>query len=333
MVRKSFKSLVVGFGSIGNRHTKNLINLGCKNIDIFRTFRNKTQYPKIKNLNILKNFNEAIKKNKYDLMILANPTSDHINYAIKAAKEKINIYIEKPLSNSLKNVNLLNKIRKKNNVKITVGCQLRYHSGLNYIKEIIEKKKLGKIYSVVCDVGAYLPSWHPNENYKKSYAGKKKLGGGVILTLIHEIDYLYWLFGKFKSVYSTGGKLTKLNIDVEDTLLSNIVTNKNVPILLRMDFWRQPPTRKLNIVGEKGQLFWDYHSKKTTLILKNGKKITKKLRSNWKKNQMYLDILKDFILKISNNKKIKISLEDGIYALKVALSLKKSLRQSKKILI
>ena len=100
-----------------------------------------------------------------------------------------------------------------------------------------------------------------------------------------------------------------------------------------MDFWRQPPTRKLNIVGEKGQLFWDYHSKKTTLILKNGKKITKKLRSNWKKNQMYLDILKDFILKISNNKKIKISLEDGIYALKVALSLKKSLRQSKKILI
>ena len=85
-------------------------------------------------------------------------------------------------------------------------------------------------------MGEYLPYWHPKEDYKKSYASRKKLGGGVILTLIHEIDYLFWIFGKFKSVYSTGGNLTKLNTDVEDTVVSNIVTKQNVPISLRMDF-------------------------------------------------------------------------------------------------
>ena len=77
-----------------------------------------------------------------------------------------------------------------------IGCQLRYHSGLSYIK-ILEKKTLGKIYSVFCDVGEHLPYWHPNENYKKSYAAKKARGG-VVLTLIHEIDYLYWLFENLK---------------------------------------------------------------------------------------------------------------------------------------
>ena len=155
----------------------------------------------------------------------------------------------------------------------------------------------------------------------------------MILTLIHEIDYLHWIFGKFKSVYATGGSLTKLNIDVEDTVLGNIVTQSKIPISLRMDYWRNPPTRQLNIVGEKGQIFWDYYTKKTTIIYKNGKKIVKNLPKNWKRNHMFLDIVKDFVTRIINNKKIKIPLKDGIYALEVALALKKSLRNSKKILI
>ena len=333
MVKNLFNSLVVGFGSIGNRHTKNLINLGFKNVDIFRTFKNKTKYPKLKNIRFFSDFDKAVNEKNYKLMVLANPTSEHLNYAIKGAKKNINIFIEKPLSNTLKNTTLLQRLEKKNKIKIMIGCQLRYHLGLMHVKRVIDKKKLGKIYSVFCDVGEYLPLWHPKENYKKSYAAKKKLGGGVILTLIHEIDYLHWLFGKFRSVYATGGSLTKLNIDVEDTVAGNIVTKDNIPILLRMDYWRNPPSRQLNIVGEKGQLFWDYYSKKTTIIFKNGKKIVKKLPQNWNRNHMFIDIINDFVTSILKNKKVKIPLKDGVYALKVALALKKSLIKSKKILI
>ena len=120
MVKNFFNSLVVGFGSIGHRHAKNLINLGYNNIYIFRTFKNK-----IKNAKIFSNFNKALNQKNYNLMILANPTSEHINYAIKGAKKKINIYIEKPLSNSFKGVNLLKKIEKKNKVdwlSIEIPC-------------------------------------------------------------------------------------------------------------------------------------------------------------------------------------------------------------------
>tara|TARA_E500000178_G_scaffold344006_1_gene391605 strand:+ start:142 stop:1143 length:1002 start_codon:yes stop_codon:yes gene_type:complete len=333
MVKKTFNSLIVGFGSIGNRHSKNLKSLGYENIDVFRTFKNKTKYPKINNINILKNYDEALRKKKYDLIILANPTSKHINYAIKGAKNGANIYIEKPLSNSLKNTKLLQTIEKKKKIKIMIGCQLRYHANLIHVKRIIEKKTLGKIYSVICDVGEHLPFWHKNENFRRSYASRKKLGGGVILTLIHEIDYLYWLFGKFKSVYATGGSLTKLKIDVEDTVLSNIVTDTDIPISLRMDYWRNPPTRQLNIVGEKGQLFWDYYMRKTTILFNNGKKKVKRLPKNWNRNVMFIDIIKDFISSIKKNKKVKIPLNDGIYALKIALAFKKSLKNSKKILV
>ena len=149
------------------------------------------------------------------------------------AAKKLNIYIEKPLSNNLKGIQQLENLQKKFNLKILVGFQLRYHPGLILIKNLIKNKSLGKVYSVGSDVGEYLPSWHPQEDYKRSYASKKKLGGGVILTLIHEIDYLYWIFGEFKSVYATGGKFTKLKLNVEDTILGNIITKNNVPISFR----------------------------------------------------------------------------------------------------
>ena len=142
---------------------------------------------------------------------------------------------------------------------------------------------------------------------------------------------MYWIFGEFKSVYATGGKFTKLNLDVEDTVLGNIMTKNNVPISLRMDYWRRPPSRTLNIVCEKGQIFWDYYKKETIILYNNGKKIVKKLPLKWERNDMFLKILKNFILAIINKKKPMISLEDGLYSLKIALLFKKSLAKSKKI--
>ena len=140
---------------------------------------------------------------------------------------------------------------------------------------------------------------------------------------------MYWLFGKFKSVYATGGSLTKLKINVEDTVVGNILTLNKIPISLRMDYWRNPPTRKLNIVGEKGQIFWDYYKMQTIIVYNNGKKNCKKLPRSWNRNIMFKNIIKDFVNSIVKNKKMKIPLEDGIYSLKAALALK-SLQYSKK---
>lgn len=330
---KNFSVLIIGYGSIGSRHAKNLLKLGINDICVFRTYKNISKYPISKKLKIFNNFKEALNYKRYNLIIISNPTSEHVRYALKCIKKKINLYIEKPLSNSLKNINKLKNLSIKYNTKIFIGCQLRFNPGLIFIKKIIEKKILGKVYSVSSDVGEYLPNWHPSENYKLSYASKKKLGGGVILTLIHEIDYLYWLFGQFKNVYAIGGKVTNLIINVEDTVVSSILTKKNIPIMLRMDYWRTPPSRTLNIVCEKGQLFWDFYKKEAKILYNNGKEIIKKLPKNWNKNDMYLNTLRNYIMCIAQKKKSEIPLQDGVYALKVALSMKKSLKLNKKILV
>ena len=103
------------------------------------------------------------------------------------------------------------------------------------------------------------------------------------------------IFGEFKSVYATGGKFTKIKFRMWKIQFGNIMTKNNVPISLRMDYWRRPPSRTLNIVCEKGQIFWDYYKKETIILYNNGKKIVKKLPTKWERNDMFLKILKNFI--------------------------------------
>ena len=129
-----------------------------------------------KAVKVFNNITSLLNLKKFNLVIISNPSSKHISHALMAAKKKLNIYIEKPLSNNLKGIQQLENLQKKFNLKILVGFQLRYHPGLILIKNLIKNKSLGKVYSVVSDVGEYLPSWHPQEDYKRSYASKKTWG-------------------------------------------------------------------------------------------------------------------------------------------------------------
>ena len=97
-----------------------------------------------------------------------------------------------------------------------IGCNMRFHQCLQEIKKILQHRKIGKVISVRAESGSHLPNWHPGEDYRTSYASLKKLGGGVVLTCIHEIDYLRWFFGAVDQAFSFTGKFSNLELSVED---------------------------------------------------------------------------------------------------------------------
>ena len=327
---KNLKFLIVGLGSIGCRHIRNLNKLGAISLSAFRRTHKTIPCKISKNVKIFRNYNLALKDNP-DVVIISNPTSKHIEFAYKALKQKCNLYIEKPLSHNLNGINKLIQLSHSAKKKIVIGCQFRYHPGLNLINHWIKKNEIGKIISVACDVGEYLPLWHPWEDYKNSYASRKKLGGGVILTLIHELDYLYWLFGKMSSVYAMNSKINSLKIDVEESALISLMTKSKIPIHLRMDYLRRPPKRNMSIVGEKGEINWNYECR-TAKLYKNGKiSRTHKLSDKWNRNQMYMSIMRDFISSIDKSNNAQVSLKDSLYVLKVALTTKNSLKRNKLI--
>jgi len=325
-------ALVVGLGSIGCRHLRNLYTLGVRDLSAFRSRNLPLSGDIPPDVKIFKDYQTALLK-KPEVVVIANPSALHLPYAKQAVEAGCSVYLEKPISNSLEGVSVLEALAASQNVKVLVGCQFRFHTHLEKIKEWMEEKKWGHIFSVVVDTGEYLPDWHPWEDYRESYAARKKLGGGVLLTQIHDLDYLYWLFGPIEKVFAMGGQLTPLQLDVEDTALVSLLTQNQTPIQLRTDYWRKPPVKRLHAVCEKGEIFWDYHAR-SLKVLHDGKILEHfLLDESWERNQMFLASLKNFLNSVENKETPRVPLSEGIYVLKLALAIKESMLYKKEITV
>ena len=316
------KILVIGYGSIGKRHIKNLLSI--PRIKVIVLTKQKSTDPILKKCLVCTSLEKCILE-KPSAAIIANNTSNHIDISLKLAKEGIDLFIEKPLSNNIKNITQLSKIVKSKTLLTMMGCNLRFHPCIKKIKQLIDKKTIGEILSVQVESGSYLPDWHPNENYQKSYAARNDLGGGVILTCIHEIDYLYWFFGMPYSIISQGGKYSNLKIDVEDLSLSIIKFPKNLLAELHLDYFQRPDIRKCKIIGSKGTIMWNSKSNQVKLYNSRKNDWTIKLAiKNYNRNDMYVDEMKHFLNCIKQRKQTMNPLHEGIETLRIALSIKKS---------
>ncbi len=319
------KALVVGYGSIGKRHVKNLLkNFEIKVIVV--TKDNSIKKNQNNRLKFYKSLDECISE-KPDFAIISNSTNEHVKIALILAKAGINIFLEKPLSNSMHGIKQLSKITKKNKLITLMGCNLRFNPCIKKIKELIVKKSIGKILSVQVENGSFLPDWHPNEDYSKSYVAKQELGGGVILTCIHELDYLYWFFGNIKEVFSVAGKYSNLKIETEDLASMIIKFKNNIIAEVHLDFLQPPHFRSCKIKGEKGTIEWNSDSNAVRIFdIKKKKWNTILKMKNYNKNIEYNEEIIHFVKSV-NDRKITINdLQQGIDVLKIALA---AIRSSK----
>ena len=271
-------------------------------------------------------------KEKPDIAFITNETAYHIPIAIKLAKAGIDIFFEKPLSNSMKNIKNLEIIVKNKKLITQMGCNLRFNDSIKKIKSLIQEKTIGKIFSVKVECGTYLPDWHPYEDYKKGYAARDDLGGGVVLTCIHEIDYLYWFFGNVKEVFSLTGKFSNLRIKADDLSTIILKFKNNIVGEVHLDYFQRPGIRSCKIIGEKGTIYWNSDDNEVKFYSTKEKKWIKKLiTKKYDKNQEYVNEVVHFLDCVKKRKKSLNDLKQGIETLQIALSVIKSSKQKKMI--
>ncbi len=183
-------------------------------------------------------------------------------------------------------------------------------------------------------VGEYLPGWHKYENYREMYAAREDLGGGVVLSQIHELDYLYDLFNMPTKVFALGGKLSSLDVDTEDCIEAVLETNyqgKSLPVSLHMDFFQRPGIRQCTIVGEEGRITMDL-VKSQVIIEKPDAKDNEIIRyESFQRNDLFIEELQCFLECVEKNTPPIVNLEDGIKSLRMALAIKQSLKEGRVI--
>jgi|TARA_B110000438_G_scaffold303106_1_gene363177 predicted dehydrogenase len=324
------KALVIGFGSIGKRHVNNLMKYTDVEI-VICSKKTDIENNILKNCKVFDSIQKSLEE-KPDFAIICNITSHHIDTAIELAKNGLDLFIEKPLSNSMEQIDELNSIVTKNNLITFIGCNLRFHKCIQKIKEILDSHEIGKILSSRSECSSYLPDWHPNEDYRQSYAAKRELGGGVVLSCIHEIDYLYWFFGSVRELFSKNKKISELEIDVEDLSTSLIQFKNDVSTELHLDYFQRPDYRSCKIIGTNGIIHWDSDSNTVKIFNIETKEWKIKFQDiSYTRNDMYVDEILHFITCVKDKKNTINDISQGIKTLEIALAILKSSNNNKVI--
>tara|TARA_Y100000591_G_C21809511_1_gene687041 strand:- start:241 stop:1293 length:1053 start_codon:yes stop_codon:yes gene_type:complete len=347
-MKKISKVLITGLGSIGQRHVRNIRKTYGKSISIiaYRIRKKNTvinadmtvsdgiSVEKKYDIISFYDLEEALAQ-KPDVVFITNPNSLHIPIAIEAAKRGCHLYIEKELSNNWKGVNELSKIIKSKNLVAFVAYQRRFHPGYEMIYKTIKSGKLGNILSVNINSGEYIKDWHPYEDFRKMHAAVRELGGGSLMHQTHELNLLLWYFGLPKKILALGGSVSKLRLDVEDSvdiMLEFLSDAKKVVAHVHIDLLQRPARRICEIIGDESYLYFDFF--KNELIIQSNKngQIDRYSYENFNRDDMFISAISEFFSCIEKNKvSDKLNLDEGIKSMKISMAAKESLLEEKMI--
>lgn len=255
--------LIVGHGSIGQRHLR-IVRQNLPQADI-RVLRHRPGSGVSEWANGVYHDLADACAFAPQVAIIANPAPFHLQTATALVAVGSHLLIEKPLSHDLEGVEALLQQAQAQEVVLQVGYNLRFLPSLARFRHLIQQGELGQVLSIRCEIGQYLPTWRPDSDYRQGVSAQKSLGGGVLLELSHELDYLIWIFGEVDWVRAYLGRHSQLDIDVEDlahVLLgfspNSAFGSASGPVAaLSLDFLRHDPIRLCTAIGERGSLRWN----------------------------------------------------------------------------
>jgi predicted dehydrogenase len=318
---------VVGTGSIGRRHLANLLSLDQNDLiavsehhKIDNLVVNETTIPVSHDFDALLRSSGSI-----DTVFICNPSSMHIDYLAKSLKADKNVYLEKPVAINLGQVAELKDFARSHSATIAVGHQLRFHPHLIALKDKIESGTLGRILSVHALQGEHIADYHPGEDYRQSYAARDELGGGVLLTQIHQLDYLNWLLGPFEDVIATNQESNSLGLDVEENVSYLMRNQEGVVVYGHVDFLRRPKHASLTISGTKGIIEWRYYENSLTWISSDPQEEPDVSYEPLNRNQLFCNAVTDFLESINQQRNPRSTLIDGVNSLAIVDAIKTSI--------
>jgi len=319
--------LIVSLGSIGRRHLRNLRTLRPEaEIGVWRQQARVLPGELPHGADIQFDTLAAALAFRPQAAIVAGPASTHLAVALAMAQAGIPLLVEKPLADKADGLDALVTLCRSQELPLMTAYNLRFLPSLRETRRMLAEGAIGQVLGVRAEVGQYLPDWRPDSDYRQTVSAQRRLGGGPLLELSHELDYLVWLFGMPARVTARGGRYSQLEIDVEDMV--ELCLEYAAPqrlINVHLDMLQRAPTRRCRFIGSEGTLLWDGIADRIECYRSSTR--------GWEiydqfaiadRNQMYLDELEHFLGCVQDR---ATPLVDGVQGLAV-LNLVEAARES-----
>lgn len=313
MMKKKQRIVIFGLGSIGSRHARLLSeNFSCDLV----AFRKNTSLSHPLGIPEVHTWAE-LEKWAPDIAFVTNPTSMHVATAKRCAQKGWHLFIEKPLAHRWPGCAELQKICEKKKLVNYVACQLRFDPIIEHLKKISLKKYTEAI--VTCS--SYMPNWQKGD-YRKSFRAFRKMGGGVLLDLIHEPDYCAYLFGRVEGIRGEAGKKSRLKIETEDYVDIELAHQGGTKSFVHLDYYGKTEKRTIELIGKNRSLRADLRGR--TVVTKVGdRRVVKKFPLK-DKDQVYLKQLRYFFRCITKREKPMNNIREHLELLQPLLEFKKT---------
>ena len=322
---------IIGLGSIGRRHLR-LISEIRPDIEIIVVrsgHGNACEEEKIASKTVY-SISDAIKSG-VQAAIVSSPATLHLEQSLRLVNNGVHLLIEKPLSHTSYGLDEFLKSVNDNSVVAMVGYVLRYDPGAIKFKNWLNSKAIGRILHARIECGSYLPDWRPGQNYRKSVSALFELGGGALLELSHELDYLHWFFGKPIDVQAQIRNSGTLNVNVEDQVDLLMTSKQGYSIVAQVDFIRRYVKRKCTVLTTEGELTWN--AIKQNITWKTVNKGSSSYDYSNKRDYIYRTQIEVFIDCIENDNAPIVAVEDGINVLRLIDAARDSSKNGYKILL
>jgi predicted dehydrogenase len=327
--------LVAGLGSIGERHVRNLVAAGHDGISVLRRGAAKPRTLTGDEFTTVTDVEAAFARNPAAILICL-PNTMHTELLARAVDAGIPVLVEVPLAHELAGLAEIDARAKQTGAQVLIGHNLRFHPALAAIHAAVVGGEIGTPLFSRSQFGEYLPAGHTWEDYRTRYEARADLGGGAVLTSIHEIDHACWLFGPVTAVTCVA-RTRELDIDVEDVAMMILEHENGTLSEIELDFIQRVYTRSLQIAGTEASIEWKLRDDRSRICLeKNG---------TWEDhvildtpydlptvvNQTYIDELTHFGEVVRGNEAPCNPLSMGIHVLSVALAALQSSREKRRI--
>lgn len=318
--------LIVGCGSIGRRHLANILSLDAHVASAVDADAVAARDVAVRHgIAVGTDLVDALRA-KPDCVFVTTPTALHLGPALAAARAGCDLFVEKPLSHSMEGVQeLLGEVEERRLVTM-VGCNMRFHPNIAFMKRFLEEGRLGRVYSVRAEAGSYLPRWRPDTDYRLNYGARRDLGGGVLLDSIHELDYVRWLLGEVVEVQCQAGKVSSLEIETEDLAVILVRFESGALGSVHVDYLQHAYSRHCKLVGERGVLTWNMDEGLVRFYDNDAGswRVVHRAPEGYDVNRMYLDEIRAFFGAVEARIAPTSDVREGARVLELTLKCKES---------
>src|SRR4051812_12102824 len=318
--------LIIGSGSVGKRHARNLAALGCRISCVDpRPERRAELAAETPVVGAYATAEEALGAGELYGVVVASPTAFHPANTIAALEAKLPVLLEKPVAKTAAEAKTMLAAEKRTGVPVLLGYTWRWWPPLRRMRALLDENTIGTLRHVQFHMSAHLADWHPWEPYQEFFMASAEQGGGALLDESHWIDLMVWLFGKPQQLIGRVEKISDLDIDADDNVDVLAMFDSGLRVTLHLDLYGRPHEKFIRFVGEGGTIMWSADPSRIAV----GREMTQKWEEETfagERNDMFVAVAKEYLDVIAGRAKPSCTLAEGV----VVVELIEAIRMSSK---